>query len=235
MSDPQPLRTGAVSVIIPAYNSERYLAEAIASALQQTVPPAEVIVVDDGSTDSTRQVALGFGSAVRYLFQANGGSARARNAGAAVAGGDLLAFLDSDDVWLPDKLERQLACFAADPELELVFGHARQFLCPRVAGQPGVPTAVNEAPAPAQLPSAMLVRRRTFERVGPFAPELRIGDCVDWYARSREAGVKDLMLPAVVFRRRVHDRNLGRTQKDRRSDYVRALKAKLDRQRRGRD
>lgn len=226
---------GDVSVVIPAYNSERYLGEAIDSCLQQSHPPNEVIVVDDGSTDGTREVALGFGSSVRYIFQENGGSARARNSGATAAGGEFLAFLDSDDLWLPDKLERQLACFETDPELDLVFGHARQFICPLVAGQPGIPSTVSDLPLPAQVPSAMLARRRAFDRVGLFAPELRIGDCLDWYARARDAGLKDLMLPAVLFHRRIHDRNLGRTQKDRRSDYVRALKANLDRRRRGKD
>lgn len=98
-----------VSVIIPAFNAEKFLRETLESALGQTVPPLEVIVVDDGSTDGTVALVERFRGAVRLLRQANGGVARARNAGAAQAKGEWLAFLDADDVWLPGKLERQMA------------------------------------------------------------------------------------------------------------------------------
>lgn len=86
------------------------------------------------------------------------------------ATGNYLSFLDSDDLWMPDKLERQLDCFAADPSLDVVFGHARQFLCPRMTGRPVALAPVNLEPMPTQLPSAILVRRTAFFRVGLFVP-----------------------------------------------------------------
>jgi glycosyltransferase involved in cell wall biosynthesis len=109
-----------VSVIIPAYNHARYLGEAIESALAQSHSPLEVIVVDDGSTDETAEVLTRFGDRIRTLRQRNRGPSAARNAGIAAARGDYLAFLDADDLWLPRKLERQLARFAADSSLGFV-------------------------------------------------------------------------------------------------------------------
>ena len=109
-----------ISVIIPAYNYAHYLREAIDSALAQMLPPLEVIVVDDESTDETPQVLAAYGDRIRVVRQKNQGVAVARNAGVAAARGDLVAFLDADDVWLPRKLELQLARFEADPALGLV-------------------------------------------------------------------------------------------------------------------
>ena len=103
-----------VSVVIPTYNRVARLPDAIHSALEQTLVPLEVIVVDDGSTDDTAAACASFGSTVRYIRQANQGVAVARNRGAAESRGDLIAFLDSDDLWMPNKLEVGAAAFAAD-------------------------------------------------------------------------------------------------------------------------
>ena len=117
-----------VSVIIPAYNAESYLAETIESALAQTAPPAEILVVDDGSTDRTAEVARGFEArGVRVLRKANGGPASARNEAIRHSTGEYLAFLDSDDLWVPDKLEAQLAFLELRPDVGLTYGQARMF------------------------------------------------------------------------------------------------------------
>ena len=109
-----------VSVIIPTYNCARFLGQAIDSALSQTHAPAEVIVIDDGSTDDTSELLSGYGDRIKAVRQQNRGVSAARNVGAALASGALLAFLDSDDVWLPKKLERQVARFQGEPDLGLV-------------------------------------------------------------------------------------------------------------------
>lgn len=109
-----------VSVVIPAWNSERYLGRAIRSALVQTWPRLECLVVDDGSTDGTPSVIASFGDRIRSIRQENGGASAARNAGIAAARGQYIAFLDSDDYWLRTKLANQLAVFRTDPELVLV-------------------------------------------------------------------------------------------------------------------
>jgi glycosyltransferase involved in cell wall biosynthesis len=97
-----------VSVIIPAYNAERYIADTVRSALGQSYGDLEVIVVDDGSTDGTLACLAPFGDRIRVKAQANGGVATARNGGVAIARGQWVAFLDADDLWLPHKLEQQL-------------------------------------------------------------------------------------------------------------------------------
>ena len=104
-----------VSVIIPCYNQGKYLAEAIESALNQTYPHVEVIVVNDGSTDNTAEVAARYAGRITYVEQENGGPSAARNAAIGVATGSLIAHLDSDDRWSPQKLERQVPMFA-DPQ-----------------------------------------------------------------------------------------------------------------------
>lgn len=109
-----------VSVIIPTYNYARFLREAIDSALAQTRPALEVIVVDDGSTDGTRELLAEYGERIRVLSQQNQGVAAARNAGIGAANGEYLAFLDSDDAWYPRKLELQMLRFEQEPQLGLV-------------------------------------------------------------------------------------------------------------------
>ena len=110
-----------VSIVIPAFNAERFLAEAVESALSQTLRALEIIVVDDGSTDGTARIAMGFGDQIRYLHQPNSRQAAARNRGIREARGELLAFLDADDVWRRDKLQKQLAVLERHPSAGLVY------------------------------------------------------------------------------------------------------------------
>ncbi len=116
----RPDRLPPVSVVIPTYNRSRLLVRAIDSVLAQTVPAAEILVVDDGSTDDTADVVADYGARVRYLRQPNAGVAAARNHGVRAASHELIAFLDSDDIWLPRKLERQLP-WCADPSVRVCF------------------------------------------------------------------------------------------------------------------
>jgi glycosyltransferase involved in cell wall biosynthesis len=217
-----------VSLVIPAYNAERHLGEALDSVRAQTAPAAEVIVVDDGSTDDTRRWA-GHLPGLRWLAQAHAGAAAARNAGAAAATSRFLAFLDADDRWLPERLAIGLAVFAREPDVGLVFGHARQFRGGGPAGVEGV--RVDEAPLPGLVPGALLLRRDTFWRVGPFETTWRVGEFVDWYARAQAQGLRTVVCPEVVLERRVHAGNLGIRERGSKSDYVRILKAALDRRR----
>jgi len=116
-----------ISVIIPTYNYARYLRQAIDSALAQTYAPLEVIVIDDGSTDETPQVLAEYGERIRTIRQINAGVGAARNSGVAAARGEYIALLDSDDLWLPRKLELQIARFEVDPSLGLVHCGSESF------------------------------------------------------------------------------------------------------------
>ena len=212
-----------VSVVVPVYNAERYLGEALQSVLDQQQALLELIVVDDGSSDGSRQVAARLGSAARCVEQAHAGAAAARNHGARLASGNYLAFLDADDQFTPGKLAAQLHALQADRGLDMVFGHVRQF---RDGTAPGQGNGT-----PAKLPGSLLIRRSSFDRVGAFRAELRVGEFVDWYLRASEAGLQSRTLPRVVLERRLHDDNLGLRERAARVDYVRALKDSLDRRR----
>ena len=117
----------SISVIIPAYNYGRFVGAAIESVLEQTHPPREIIVIDNGSTDNTREVIEGFGDAVRYFHQENAGVSAARNRGARESTGELIAFLDADDFWEPTCLEKAVAKFDQDEKIGLVHWGLREF------------------------------------------------------------------------------------------------------------
>jgi glycosyltransferase involved in cell wall biosynthesis len=214
-----------VSVVIPVYNGERFLAQAIESVLGQTWREVEVIVVDDGSGDHSGEIARRF-APVRCLRQDNAGQAAARNRGAAAATGRFLAFLDADDLWLEDKLERQLAAFRAAPELAVVFGWAEEFL---EAGQPQGGRPLRRLPA--QLPSAMLIRRTAFAELGGYDPRWQLAEVADFYSRLQEAGLACRTLDRVVYRRRLHGRNIGVLKAAERVAYLNVVAAALARRR----
>ncbi len=117
-----------ISVVIPTFNSAHFVVDAVASALAQTYPPLEVIVIDDGSIDNTREVLAPQWNSIRYVKQPNAGAAAARNRGLDVAKGDWVAFLDSDDIWLPEKLEKQAACIRDHCNSALVCVFSRYFV-----------------------------------------------------------------------------------------------------------
>lgn len=223
--------SASVSAVIAVYNGERYLAAAIESAIAQTAPPDEILVVDDGSTDGSAAIARGFGGLVRCLPGPHAGLSATLNRGVAAARGAHLAFLDADDLWVEDKLAIQTRALAADPALDAVFGHVEQFVSPDVApeARPALPEAMRVAPG--YLAGALLIRADAARRVGPFDPQWQVGNFVDWYLRAREAGVRDAMLTDVVLRRRLHADNMGIRERESRRAYARILKHALDRRR----
>jgi glycosyltransferase involved in cell wall biosynthesis len=227
MSEKRPL----VSVIIPVYNGDRYLGEAIESALAQTYRPIEIIIVDDGSTDNSAQVAKRFSPSVQYVHQPNSGLGAARNCGAGLAKGDYLAFLDADDIWMEDKLTLQMAVFQSNPEADFVFGHVQQFISLELDENQRNKIYCPAEKMPGFSASAMLIKRESFLRVGAFETNWQIGEFINWYIRAKEKGLTSFMLPEVVLKRRLHADNMGIRGRDSRNDYVRILKASLDRRR----
>lgn len=221
--------TPQISVIIPAFNAGRYLAAAVASATAQTLPPAEIIVVDNGSEDNTAAVAHGLPA--RYQRKPHDVVATARNLGVELAQGEWLAFLDADDLWLPDKLAAQAQLFDSQPDLDLVFGQVEQFHSPDVAQHAAYLPDANRL-LDGYVAGTLLVRRDTFLRLGLFETTWEVGDFYEWYARAQDAGAKIAVLPQVVLRRRLHDDNLGlRRQAAARREYVQVMKTILERRR----
>jgi len=225
------MATPAVSVVIPVYNGERYLGEAVESVLAQTYDDFEIIVVDDGSTDGTVSVAEGFGDRVTIVSQERGGAGAARNRGCALARGRFLAFLDADDLWLPNKLEVQRLAFERDAGLDVVFGLLEQFRSPGLPPDPALDTSMMDKPFAGYLPSAVMIRTEAFARVGDFVEDMRVGEFIDWYMRAEEQGLRMHLVRVVVTRRRIHSSNVGIRERDAKIDYLKILKSALDRRR----
>lgn len=221
-----------VSVIIPVYNGERYLAEAINSVLNQNYQPIEIIVIDDGSTDKTSEIVKSFSSDVKYLYQNNSGTATARNYGISIAQGSFFAFLDADDLWVENKLEMQMKIFNNDSEVDIVFGKVKQFYSPELDENLKSKIYCNPDLMTGYIPSAMMVKRDSFYRVGEFNSQWKQGEFADWYVRTTELNLKIVNLPNLVAKRRLHEKNKGIQEgKNHQSDYIRILKASLDRRR----
>lgn len=222
--------TPPVSVVIPTFNRAGYVGEAVASALGQGYPSIELIVVDDGSTDNTHDTLARLAGSFTYVRQENRGVAAARNAGVDLATADFLAFLDSDDLWEPDKIERQMRVLRENPAVEAIYGMARQFTSPELSEQDRqrlsrMDGRIMEAP----IACAMLIRRESFERVGRFDEELRVGIEVDWYGRALDKRLNTVMLPQVVYSRRLHRSNLNVVHADEQIERLRVIRQLLAR------
>ena len=202
-----------ISVVIPVFNCERFVGQAIESVLYQTRPIDEIIVVNDGSTDATLAVLAGFKQRIHVIDLPHMGPAIALNRGLEVATGDMLTFLDADDVWVDLKTEIQLDCLAADPTLDAVFGRVQQFVANDVIPEAAI-RRVAQPPQQGVGKIAMMIRRSSFDRVGAFNPDLTTTDFVDWYTRAMRMPLRIEKLGQVVAFRRLHDANTGRTSRD---------------------
>ena len=220
-----------VSVVVPVYNMGQYLGDALRSVFIQDYRPIEVIVVDDGSTDDTAEVAHSF-SDLTYLYQSHQGVPAARNAGIALSQGEFVAFQDADDLWAPNKLAVQVQWLLEHPETGYVVAHFRNFL---EAGVPRPPWVSEEQLAKDQkggIPNLM-VRRSVFQRIGVFDPSQDPGSDLDWVVRAKDAKIFVDVLPDVLLYRRIHASNHSRQWKGGKGLLLKALKASIERQRGG--
>lgn len=222
-----------VSCIVPAFNAERFLAQAIDSIAGQSHPSLEIIVVDDGSTDRTGDVARSHSAGVRCIRQENGGGASARNHGVRHASGEYLAFLDADDLWHPQKIERQLSRFRERPALGISVTCMSNFRVSAHDADAPVRAGGDGSVIPAYSMSTMMAGRTAFERVGVFDDTLRHADDTEWFLRARAAGIEMELVEEVLAYRRLHSENLSLTGRSASIDeYLRLLKKDIDRRRR---
>ena len=221
-----------ISCIVPVYNGERFLAEALDSILAQTHQAVEIIVVDDGSTDATPEIVASYGERVRYERQENAGPASARNVGLDLALGELVAFLDADDLWHREKLALQTARFQKRPELQFVLGHVENFWMPELRDEElRIGDHQLKRPVPGYVFQAMLARRSVFEIVGRINPALRISEDSDWFSRAQACGTAMEIIPETVVYRRFHSANISRNQNALRTGLLDVVHAALLRNR----
>ena len=217
-----------ISVIIPVYNGERYLPEAVASIRAQNYAPLEIIVVNDGSTDGTATLVQSLGADIRYFYQPNAGPSAARNRGLAMAKGDLITFLDADDLWVRDKIERQVAYLSAHPEIDIVQGLSQLFRV--VIQDKAIMRELMDRVWSPKLDSA-LFRRKVFDRVGLFDTQMRRAEDCDWFYRAREIGVRIAVLQEVAIYWRCHAHSLSSDKAASSTAGATALRASLQRRR----
>jgi len=219
-----------VSVIIPVYNGETFLAEAVESIQRQGYPPLEIIIVDDGSTDSTANVVASLQADVRYVYQTNSGPAAARNRGLGMAQGDVIGFLDADDLWPDNKLAVQLACLAAQPRTEIVLGYVQWMRLAADAGDNPRFESFAEPFVSFNLGSA-LFRKSVFDKVGLYDPTLRYSEDVDWFMRAREQGVSMVILEQTTLLYRLHQLSITHGKSANALNILKVIKRSLDRRR----
>jgi glycosyltransferase involved in cell wall biosynthesis len=200
-----------LSLIIPVRDRAALLAEALASVLSQSQPPDEIVVVDDASSDASASVASACDPRVRVIRRSQaGGPAAARNDGAGAATGDLLVFLDSDDLLAPGMIARQSAWLTLHPEHEVIYGGQVIFRGPPPPLPQPDPAAVVVPAAPVFHPGTFTIRRTAFDRVGALATTLAAGEWIDWFSRAQSAGLRFATEAALCLFRRVHAGNLTR-------------------------
>jgi glycosyltransferase involved in cell wall biosynthesis len=223
-----------VSCVVVTYNSAEFVEDAVRSVLAQTHRPIEVVVADDRSEDATRELAAAFGPPVRVVVtDETAGPAATRNFGLRETRGEFVAFLDGDDLWHPDKLVRQLARFAARPELQASIAHVRNFW---EEGQDELQRRYDDhrrmGAMPGYATTTLLARRSAFHAVGELESDLWFADALDWFLRARELGVQVELIPDVLTFHRLHPDNLSRRRSRASEDeFLDIIKASLDRRR----
>ena len=216
-----------VSVVVASFNGERFLRETLESVFAQDYDPFEVVFVDDGSSDGTAEIARSF--PLRYVYQENAGLPAARNAGVALATGELIAFVDDDDVWPRTKLGVQASYLGEHQKVGCVLGRNEWIV------EDGVePPKLERDPIFDELGGiqlvTMMIRRSAFEALGGFDPTYRYAEDRDLFVRMREQGIEYAVLPDLVLYKRLHGSNMTMNRPES-HPLLRSLKEKLDRSR----
>lgn len=221
-----------ISVVIPVYNGMKYLRQAVDSVLSQTVPVWEILLIDDGSTDTSGQISLEYDkTVVKYHYFPHGGIGAARNRGIEMAEGMFIAFLDADDYWDKQKLALQLQEIKKPGSANMIFSMNAQFYSPETGEDFRQRYQCPSQPVKGVHPGTLMMKREEFLKVGLFSTEYKTGEFIEWYQRAQEAGMTSAFLPEVLMYRRIHPLNHGILQKRHNDDYARIVKEMLLRRR----
>ena len=220
--------TGLASIVIAAYNEEAFIDEALRSALAQTYQPIEVIVVDDGSTDRTAEIAASH--PVRLLRRPHRGPGAARNAGLQLARGEYWTVFDADDLMPPDRLHHQITHLTTHPNHDIVLGLTQAFVSPGQPRPPHYNPTWDTGPFPGH-PGTTLGRREALEQVGLLDERRWLGDDVDWQARAKDAGIRAGHIDDICLHYRIHHANLSRDTAENRLAMLALLRESVHRRR----
>jgi glycosyltransferase involved in cell wall biosynthesis len=219
------------SVIIPVYNGGRYLATTLESVLAQTYPLHEIIVIDDGSTDSSPDILRSYGDRLRVTRQENQGVAAARNAGLRQVTGDVVNFIDQDDLWPPRRTETLIGALRSNPNALVAIGQV-EVLYER--SQPPSPVENFGTTLREFLVGSMCVKREVFDLLGHFNTGLGYADDTDFFMRRREANIGTVYVNDVTLQYRLHESNTSLDRNVTSANLLAALRESLQRRRRER-
>lgn len=217
-------------MILPVYDRERFIGDALASIVAQRYPTLEIVVVDDGSLDTTPDIVRNFGPGIRYVRQVHAGVAVARNRGLEQASGRWITFLDSDDVWTDGMLANAIAELHADPERWIVHGRTEIVRMPD-AGEHRARFREDAEPCHRLLLGSMVFKRECFECVGSFDASMQRSEDIDWLSRAAEVGLVPTKIDEVWLRYRIHATNITNDIPATTASIVGSVKRALDRRR----
>lgn len=195
-----------ISVIIPAHNGSAYIGEAIKSILYQDYPNFEIIVIDNGSIDSTAEIVKTFHPVI-YFSTPDADTAKARNLGISHAKGEYVAFLDQDDIWLPHKLTKQMQFLQQHKNYKGVVCFQKMQLAKNCEKPHWLKAIFLDTPQPAYLPSALMVEKIFIQTTGQFDTRFSLASDVAWFFKMRDANIQIGMIDEVLIERKIHQAN----------------------------
>lgn len=200
------LKQPLVSVIVPVYNGEKYVAETLESIIAQNYTPKEIIVVNDGSTDGSEEI-IHLYKEVKYIGQMNRGVPVARNRGILKSKGEFIAFSDQDDIWKPNKLTVQVNYLVENPFCDYVISKRKIYMEPGIKRPLWLKKELTESEDIDYSPSSLLARASLFEKIGLFDTELENASDVDWFFRAKNEGIEKGIIDEVLYLKRIHEDN----------------------------
>jgi glycosyltransferase involved in cell wall biosynthesis len=220
----------SITAIISVFNGEKYIAEAIQSILDQTVSIAEIIIINDGSTDNTQLIIENIPSnKIILIYQSNKGQAQAVNVGIMASKGEFLTFLDADDLWVNNKTELQLAMFRTNPTLDLCFANIQEFISPELSSIERQKLVCNSLIKAAKLRQVLMIKKEFFLNFG-FFPEVETMDFIAWYALIKKNIRSEMHVDHILVKRRLHQNNISR-RNNKNTEIARTFKLILEQRR----
>jgi hypothetical protein len=218
-----------VSVIIPVYNGENFIREAVENVLSQKYPALEIIIINDGSTDSTEAIINKLPADIRYFTQDNSGPSAARNKGIRDASGEFITFLDADDLWPENNLNIMVDEMLRNPDMEVIRGYAQLMEINKASGC--YDYIGNPKESFPHYIGAAIYRKSAFEKVGLFDPMLRFGEDSDWFLRAGEMKLNIKRLEETSLHVRRHGGNMTEGRNMLELNVMKVFKKTLERRR----
>lgn len=208
------MRNPIVSIIITNYNYSNYIAQSIDSALSQSYSRTEVIVIDDGSTDNSREICMRYGETIRYYFQKNKGLPKALNVALEKAKGEMICFLDADDYLKPNMIQTLIEVMRKSSDSFISFGAFQSFYSEDLLKSERKKYVLNHSRGGAKTKLTMLAKIEVFDKVGGFDENHNHSDFIEWFMRVEKRGIKYVMIDEVVSYRRIHGKNMTLANKE---------------------